>query len=302
MNHTDIKSEGWIARLPVKLRPYAILMRLDRPIGWWLLLLPGWWGITLAFNGFANFSSFGWKMLVYFLFGAVLMRGAGCIINDLWDRDLDKEVSRTKSRPLASGDTPVFQAVLFLGVLLFISLFILLQTSGVAIWLGLLSIPFIATYPYMKRITWWPQAFLGITFNFSALIGWAAVYPELVLTPFILYAGCFFWTLGYDTIYAHQDKEDDQMVGIKSTALLFGERSKLWVGLFYATAMFLIFVAALHMGVSVISLVCLVFPAVHLVWQIKNWQIDDHQNSLKIFKSNRDFGLLVFAAFALSGF
>ena len=302
MNATDIKSEGWISKLPAPIRPYAVLMRLDRPIGWWLLLLPGWWAITLAYEGFGNMGPLGWHMLIYFFVGAILMRGAGCIINDLWDRNLDQKVARTEQRPLASGQISVIQALVFLAVLLLISFSILWQMTTTAIWLGLLATIFVVAYPYMKRITWWPQAFLGITFNFSALIGWGSVYPDLIVTPFILYVGCFFWTLGYDTIYAHQDKKDDELVGIKSTALLFGKRSKFWVSIFYGLAMAFIIASAYHMGIDFISLIALALCGLHLAWQVKNWDIDDPKNSLKIFKSNRDFGLLVFASFAIGGF
>jgi 4-hydroxybenzoate polyprenyltransferase len=187
-------------------RPYALLMRLDRPIGWWLLLLPGWWAIALAGGGVQGLSGWDWTMLVLFFFGAIIMRGAGCIVNDLWDRDLDAKVERTKARPLASGEVQIWQACAFLAVLLFLGLLILLATdSAVAFWLGLLSLSFIVAYPYMKRITWWPQAFLGLTFNFGVPMGWAAATGFLSWPALFLYAGAFFWTLGYDTIYAHQD-------------------------------------------------------------------------------------------------
>jgi len=302
MNHTDIKSEGWISRLPVKWQPYAIVMRLDRPIGWWLLLLPGWWGIALGTKGISGMYGSDFLLMIYFFMGAVLMRGAGCIINDLWDRDLDKKVSRTKNRPLANGQMNIVEAVAFLFSLLFISFIILLQTSAVTIWLGILSLGFIVAYPYMKRITWWPQAFLGLTFNFGALMGFGAATHHLGWSPFILYAGCFFWTLGYDTIYAHQDKDDDALVGIKSTALLLGERSKFWVSIFYAAAMALITLSSLIAGSGLLSLALLVLPAIHMVRQIMDWDIDDAHSSLETFKSNRNFGLLVLLSFLASGF
>ena len=300
MTHTDIKTEGWISRLPDKWQPYAILMRLDRPIGWWLLLLPGWWGIMLGANGVTGMYVADWRLMALFLIGAIIMRGAGCIINDLWDRDLDKQVERTKMRPLASGQISMLNAIMFLFFMLFTAFIILLQTSWVTIMLGMLSLVFVATYPLMKRVTWWPQAYLGITFNFSALMGWGAATHHLGWEPFLLYAAGFFWTLGYDTIYAHQDKADDEIIGIKSTALLFGERSKFWVSLFYAMAFALIFLASVMAGSGLISLALLTLPAIHLFRQILDWEMDDPENSLLVFKSNRNFGLLVLLSFAVS--
>lgn len=300
MTYTDIKTEGWISRLPEKWQPYAVLMRLDRPIGWWLLLLPGWWGIVLGANGVTGMYVADWRLMILFLIGAIIMRGAGCIINDLWDRDLDKQVERTKMRPLASGQISMPGAIMFLFFMLFTAFIILLQTSWVTIGLGMLSLVFVATYPLMKRITWWPQAFLGITFNFGALMGWSAATHRLGWEPFVLYAAAFFWTLGYDTIYAHQDKDDDQIVGIKSTALLFGERSKFWVGLFYAAAIILIMLTSIIAGSGLISLALLTLPAIHLFRQVMDWEMNDPENSLQIFKSNRNFGLLVLLSFAVS--
>lgn len=302
MTPIDIKHEGWISKLPRPWQPYAILMRLDRPIGWWLLLLPGWWGIVLGANGVSGMYASDIYLMIYFLIGAILMRGAGCIINDLWDRDFDSQVARTKTRPLASGQIKMPQAVIFLFSLLFISFIILLQTSGVTILLGILSLAFIVAYPYMKRITWWPQAFLGLTFNFGALMGWGAATHYIGWSALILYAAGFFWTLGYDTIYAHQDKEDDEIIGIKSTALLFGERSKFWVSIFYGCAMILIALASIVAGSGLISLALLALPAIHLFRQILEWDIDDPHSALLIFKSNRNFGLLVLVSFLVSDF
>ncbi len=298
--HTDIQLSGWISRLPKTWRPYAVLIRLDRPIGWWLLLLPGWWGIMLGANGVTGMYAADWRLMIMFLIGAVIMRGAGCIVNDLWDRNLDKQVARTKMRPLASGQIPLLNAIMFLFFMLFTAFIILLQTSWVTIGLGMLSLVFIAAYPLMKRITWWPQAFLGLTFNFSALMGWGAATHHLGFEPFILYAAGFFWTLGYDTVYAHQDKKDDALVGIKSTALLFGERSKFWVGIFYAASISLIALASFLAGSGLISLAVLALPAIHLFRQVMDWDMDDPENSLIIFKSNRNFGLLVLLSFAVS--
>ncbi len=301
MTHTDIKTEGWISSLPESWQPYAVLMRLDRPIGWWLLLLPGWWGIVLGGNGFQGMYSFQWRLMILFLIGAIFMRAAGCIVNDLWDRDLDKQVERTKNRPLASGRISILKACAFLFFLIYISFIILLQTSGITIGLGFLSLLLVGTYPYMKRITWWPQAFLGLTFNFSALMGWSAATHDLGLPALFLYIAGFFWTMGYDTIYAHQDKADDQLVGIKSTALLFAERSHGWISVFYTLTMIFLALAAFWSGAGLITLVLLIIPAIHLYRQIQAWDPDDHASSLAIFKANRNFGLLVLLSFIFAG-
>ncbi len=296
MSFTDIRFD-LINRLPPAVRPYALLMRLDRPVGWWLLLLPGWWAMALAKGGVTGLTGWDWYLIVLFFFGAIVMRGAGCIINDLWDRDLDAKVERTRMRPLASGMVKTWQAGALLFILLFLGLIILVQTSTMAFWLGIASIAFIVAYPYMKRITWWPQAFLGITFNFGVLIGWAAVTGTISFTTILLYIGAFFWTLGYDTIYAHQDRDDDQMAGIKSTALLFGERSKRWVGIFYAASWTLIALAAFIGGASVLSLGLLMLPGLHMLLQILLWNIESPMSALRWFKSNRDCGLLFFLCF-----
>lgn len=300
MSHTDIKSQGWISKLPQGAQPYAVLMRLDRPIGWWLLLLPGWWSIMLAMSGIGGMFALEWYIFALFFLGAIMMRGAGCIINDIWDRDLDKQVERTKSRPLASGEVNVFQAGALLFCLLFLSLILLLQMQWTAIQLGLLSIVLVAAYPYMKRITWWPQAFLGITFNLGALMGWAAVLDEVSLPAILLYISCILWTIGYDTIYAHQDKDDDALVGIKSTALLFGRRSKIFVFGFYFFSYCFLLAAVMLAGGTAITLSLLSLAGMHLMWQIHKWDLDDPQNSRGIFKSNRDYGLLVLAALMLN--
>ena len=288
MAFTDIRFD-LVSRLPRDWRPYALLMRLDRPIGWWLLLLPGWWAILLA-------GGLTWETLVWmplFWMGAVIMRGAGCIINDIWDLDIDRRVERTRLRPLVSGAVTKRQAFLFLGILLWLGLLILLQLTPVAIILGCLSMAFVVTYPLMKRITWWPQAFLGLTFNFGALIGWATVTGGVSGPALLLYAGGFFWTLGYDTIYAHQDKEDDELAGVKSTARLFGAHSKKWVIGFYIVSMILI-AAGAHLARPDSYMVQFLIPAAgHLYWQAARWKMADPASSLKIFKSNRVFGWLV---------
>jgi 4-hydroxybenzoate polyprenyltransferase len=300
MDFTDIRRDGIIKSLPLSWQPYALLVRLDRPIGWWLLLLPGWWAIALAGGGVNDMGGREWYLLFLFLLGSILMRSAGCIVNDLWDRDFDAQVERTKTRPLASGEIKPWQAAIFLVVLLFCSLVILIQTNAATFWIGILSLVFVGIYPYMKRITWWPQAFLGLTFNFGVPMGWAAVTNGLDWSILFLYAGAFFWTLGYDTIYAHQDKDDDQMIGVKSTALLFGERSKKWVGIFYAASWFLIAIGTFFATGSIATYGLLLLPGVHMALQIMLWKMGEQESSLKIFKSNKLCGLLFFLAFLAS--
>lgn len=301
MTHTDINTKGWIARLPAAFRPYALLMRLDRPIGTWLLLLPGWWAIALSAGGGFSLNRHDLVLLALFGIGALVMRGAGCVVNDLWDRRLDRLVERTKTRPLASGAVSARRAVLFLFFLLSVGFLILIQLGLTAILLGVLSLGFVAAYPAMKRITWWPQAFLGLTFNFGALIGWAAVTGVVGLPALLLYASGFFWTLGYDTIYAHQDMEDDVQAGIKSTALRLGTRSKIWIARFYCLAWLLLVLSFVTAGAGLPALLVLGAAGWHFRWQLKNWRTEDPSSALSIFRSNRDFGLLVFAAALLSG-
>ena len=293
MAFTDIRLD-LISALPAPLRPYALMMRLDRPTGWWLLLLPGWWSIALHGAVAGGFTLRHWGLMALFFFGAIIMRGAGCIINDLWDRELDQKVERTRVRPLASGAVSVRQASFFLVFLLVLGLLILLQTSPFAIGLGLFSMILVILYPAMKRITWWPQAFLGITFNFGALIGWAALENSLSAAPVLLYAAGIFWTLGYDTIYAHQDKEDDIMAGIKSTARLFGARSKIWIGGFYALCWGLLALSIFIQTQTNLYTVLLLLPAgLHFIWQLRRWEMDNQDSSLGMFKSNVIAGLLI---------
>jgi 4-hydroxybenzoate polyprenyltransferase len=295
--HTDIQYTSWIQRLPLSLQPYAVLARLDRPIGIWLLLLPGWWSIMLAGGGMFHTSLKAIEIFVLFGIGAIVMRAAGCVVNDLWDRRLDQKVERTAVRPLASGEISVAQACIFLGVLLGIGLLILLQMNRLTIALGILSLPLIILYPLMKRWTWWPQAFLGLTFNFGALMGWSAVTGAVGSPALLLYLGGVFWTLGYDTIYAHQDKEDDALAGIRSTALKFGAHSKEYVAMFYALA-WMLMTAACWLGSKDILAVLFMLPAAwHFFHQVKTWDMNDPESSLATFRSNRGAGLWVLAAF-----
>ena len=293
-NASDIPRGNWIDRLtPQPAHPYLRLARFDRPIGTWLLLLPGWWALALAPpNG-------GWPdpwLFVLFGVGAILMRGGGCVINDLFDRDFDARVARTADRPIASGAISIPRALLFLAILFGISLLILLQFNLFAVAVGVASLLLVVPYPLMKRITWWPQAWLGLTFNWGALLGWAAVRGDIAAPALILYAAGFFWTLGYDTIYAHQDKEDDALVGIKSTARLFGDRSRPWIGAFFAVCLALLALTGGVMGLSWPFYGGLAMAAVHASWQTASADFDDPKNCLFRFKANRDFGLIVLAA------
>lgn len=296
--HTDIKRLVWIERtLPEQLRPYAYLMRIDRPIGVWLLLLPGLWGILLGSGGIYGLNFTTLKIMLLFGIGSIIMRGAGCVVNDLWDRDLDKLVERTRDRPLASGAVSPKKAAIFLATLLLIGLIVLLQFNRITIILGCLSIPLIIAYPLMKRITWWPQLFLGLTFNFGTLMGWSAITGSLSLAPILLYCGAICWTIGYDTIYAHQDKEYDALIGVKSTALFFGDNSIKWVSGFYAASMVLIALAYISARGQGLEILLFALPTLHLTWLIKNWEPDNPSSSLKTFKANKISGLLLLLCF-----
>lgn len=298
MSRSDIEKIHWIDRfLPQTAQDYIYLARLDRPIGVWLLLLPGLWAIALAAGGALSFNLTDYKLLVLFTIGAVVMRAAGCVVNDLWDRHLDIKVERTKDRPIAAGRISVPQASIFLAVLLGIGALILSRLSLVAILLGFLVLPLIVLYPLMKRWTWWPQAFLGITFNFGALMGWAAVSGVLSFPALLLYVGGIFWTLGYDTIYALQDKEDDELIGIKSLARKLGDDCPHWIKGFYGASFICIAAAFFLANAGLFSYIALVLPALHLVYQITLLDIKDGDKALILFKANRDTGLLfLFAA------
>ncbi len=288
---TDIRNQSWVDRLaPEKVRPYFRLARLDRPIGTWLLLLPGWWSLALAATGWPDFYT-----LTLFGIGAIVMRGAGCTVNDLADRNFDSKVARTALRPIPSGDVSVFQALLYLGLLCSVGLAILLQFNTFTVGLGALSLVLVVTYPFMKRITYWPQAVLGLTFNWGALLGWASVHGELAPAPVVMYVTGLFWTLGYDTIYAHQDKEDDILIGVKSTALKFGPDTKRWLVFFYILTTAGLGLSGHLAGLDWPFMIALTLAAGHLFWQIKTLDTEDPKNCLRRFKSNRDFGLIIFA-------
>ncbi|MBL4590254.1 MAG: 4-hydroxybenzoate octaprenyltransferase, partial [Alphaproteobacteria bacterium] len=273
-------------------RPFLYLMRLDRPIGTWLLLLPALWSIVLAGGAMLQHLN----LIILFSIGALVMRGAGCVINDLWDRNLDKQVERTQSRPLASGAVSVKQTLVFLAILLGIGLLILLQMNSLTIILGVISLGFVITYPLMKRITWWPQAFLGLTFNFGALMGWSAVTGVIELPAVLLYIGGFFWTLGYDTIYAHQDTEDDALIGIKSTARLFGKHSQKWIVGFYSICTVLFLGAITQVEPAFITILISLPAFAVLMYQVVSFKAQDQTQCLKGFKLNREFGVLFLIA------
>lgn len=291
--HTDIVRLSWIERLPPRFRPYFYLARIDRPIGIWLLLLPGWWGIALAAGGFGGFDAGVFALAALFALGAVVMRAAGCVVNDLWDRDLDRKVERTKTRPLASGALGAREALLFLGALLTIGFAILVQMPMLTIVLGVASLPLIALYPLMKRVTWWPQLFLGVTFNFGAPMGWSAQTGTLAPAAFLLYAGGIFWTLAYDTIYAHQDIEDDALAGIRSTARLFGARSKAFVVIFYALSALCLSGAGIASGAGAFYFFGVAAALGHALWSAGKWNQEYPAESLSAFRASRIFGFLV---------
>jgi len=293
MTHTDIKRQGWIQYLPQSWQPFAILMRIDRPIGWWLLLLPSWWGIILGAGGLSGIDNQIIFFMGLFLIGAILMRGAGCIINDLWDRDLDKKVERTKSRPLASGEVSIKGAVSFVLILLLMGLFILLFFPRLTVALGSFSIILVIAYPLMKRFTWWPQAFLGITFNFGALMGYSAVTGELSGIAILMYIAGIFWTLGYDTIYAIQDQEDDALVGIKSTARLFGHHVRAWITVFYSAVILILLASLILIKASIGAYLFLLLVGFYFYWQVKTLKTEESKNALRRFKINRDVGILI---------
>ncbi len=290
---------NWVdRRAPAWARPYLRLARADRPIGSWLLLLPCWWSAALAAEHAGAAVPNPWHLLLFAL-GTLVMRGAGCTWNDLVDRDLDRLVERTRSRPIPSGDVSVTAARGFLGLQALVGLAVLVQFNAFTIALGIASLAIVAVYPLLKRVTYWPQIGLGLAFSWGALMGWAAALGRLDATALVLYAGTIAWVIGYDTIYAHQDREDDALIGIKSTALLFGERTKPALAAFYAAAVLLIGLAGFLAGAGVVFAAGVALFAAHLGWQIRRLDIADPALCLTVFKSNRDAGLLLFAAIVL---
>ncbi len=286
---------NWVdTRAPSWSRPYLRLARFDRPIGSWLLLMPCWWSAALA-SGVARDSSQLPLVIALFFVGAFVMRGAGCTWNDITDRDLDGKVERTRSRPIPAGQVSVPQALAFLIAQALIGLLVLVQFNRFAILTGIASLAIVAVYPFMKRITWWPQVVLGLAFSWGALMGFAVMLGRIDPAALVLYAGSIAWVIGYDTIYAHQDAEDDALIGVKSTARLFGARTHLALWVFYSLAVVLIGMALALSAARWPAWIGLVAFAAHLVWQIRRLDISDPALCLRIFKSNRDAGLLLFA-------
>jgi 4-hydroxybenzoate polyprenyltransferase len=292
----DTERHGLIGALPGPLRPYASLMRLDRPIGAWLLFWPCAWSVALAGMGPGAAALILWLAL-----GAWAMRSAGCVWNDIVDRDLDSRVERTRLRPLASGRAGLKGAAALLAVLCLIGLVVLLQLGRTAQIVALASLAPVAAYPFMKRITWWPQAWLGLVFSWGALVGWPAVRGELDLTPVILWAGSVFWVIGYDTIYALQDREDDALAGVKSSALALGGHARAGVALCYAIALALWAVALWRVRSDGLALMALLPMAAHLAWQVARLSPDDGGDALAKFRSNRMAGLILFLACLVVG-
>ncbi len=311
----DALRGSWVHKfLPESLWPYAQLARWERPIGWKLLMWPCWWSAALALavwinsisaiefdnlsiaekvRWFSGDSIFPYYLLLFFL-GAFVMRGAGCTYNDLVDQDIDDKVARTRSRPLPSGRVTRKKAAIFLALQLLVGLIILLQFNTTTIIVGLVSVVTIVVYPFMKRITWWPQLFLGLAFSWGALVGWTAIAGQLHLPAIILYLGSICWVIAYDTIYAYQDIEDDALVGVKSTARLFAENTKTALIILYSAALVMFAIAFYLTGVNWPAWIGLVLSAAHLTWQVKSFSYSDPANSLHLFKSNSGFGWLLF--------
>ena len=291
----DAVTKAIVDRAPARVQPYLRLMRLDRPIGTWLLYWPCVFGLVLGAT--AESRPFGTLNDIFYVLllglGAIVMRGAGCTYNDIVDRDFDAQVARTRGRPIPSGAVSVKEAWLFAAALCLVGLVVLLMLNQTAIILGAASLLLVAFYPFMKRITWWPQAWLGLTFNWGAILGFAAQTGDVDTADLMLYAGLFFWTLGYDTVYAHQDKDDDALIGVKSTARLLGSRTREWILGFYAVSFTLILAAGYteHAGWPLTALMLL--ASAHMLWQVNRLDIDDSAHCLKLFRANRETGALI---------
>jgi len=296
----DAVDGHWVDRvLPGWAKPFARLARYDRPIGTWLLLWPCLWGLALASASQGALAD--WRLVLAFAIGAIAMRGAGCTFNDIIDRNIDGQVKRTAGRPLPSGQVSLAAAAGFLVIQSLIGLVVLLQFNRYTIMLGLSSLILVAIYPFMKRFTHWPQVFLGLAYSWGALMGWSAVAGSLASPAVLLYLAGIFWTLGYDTIYAHQDKHDDVRIGVKSTALRFGADGRRWVAGFYTGFFVLTGVAFLVAGVGWPAYAGLAAAGVHLGWQIARLDIDDGDGCLMLFRANRDTGALLFAGLVAAG-
>ncbi len=292
----DTEHPGLIGLLPAKLRALALLARFDRPIGWWLLFWPGAWGVALAGGAFAR-----WPLLVLLLVGSIAMRGAGCVYNDIVDRDLDAQVARTRARPIPSGLVSVRVAAIWLVALSLVGLAVLLQMRPIARGVAVASLLPVAAYPFMKRITWWPQAWLGLVFSWAALVGWTETAGAFGVPMALLYAGSVAWVVGYDTIYALQDREDDALIGVRSSALRLGGHVRAGVALFYALALLGWGGAIWQVRADPLAVVALVPAALHLGWQVATLRPEDGAGALHRFRSNRFTGLLVFMACVVVG-
>jgi len=287
--HTDIVATGWVARFPRTWLPYLLLARVDRPIGTWLLFLPGLWGILLAHASLPETV----RLVTLFAVGSLVMRAAGCVVNDLWDRDIDRKVARTAGRPLASGALRPRHALVFLMVLLLAGLVVLLQLNRLSQVLGVASLLLVGLYPLAKRVTWWPQLMMGFTFGFGAPLGYAAASGRLDAAWGALYAAAILWDLGFDTIYAHQDREDDALVGVHSTARLFGERTKPFLAACYAASVVVLALSGWLAGLGPWFYLMLVLPAGLLARQVIALNIDDAAVCLRLFRANREVGLAI---------
>ena len=300
----DAVHASWVTHMPPRLQPWLQLMRLDRPVGTWLLFWPCVFGLLLGAAAeerrFLEWRDYYYVIL--FAIGALVMRGAGCAFNDIIDRDIDAQVARTRGRPIPSGAITPKQALILLAGLCLIGLVILLQFNWFAVALGAASLLLVGVYPFMKRITWWPQAWLGLTFNWGALLGFAAQTGRLDIGAAMLYAGLIFWTLGYDTIYAHQDKDDDELIGVKSTARLFGTDSRKWILRFYAIAFTLILTAGFTEHAGWPFAFVMLAAGAHLLWQVRQLNINSPENCLRVFRSNRDTGALIALAFLIASY
>ncbi|MEM8918087.1 MAG: 4-hydroxybenzoate octaprenyltransferase [Pseudomonadota bacterium] len=292
----DTENASLVGLLPAAARPYALLARLDRPIGWWLLFWPCAWGAALAGGAFQR-----WDLILWFLLGSVAMRGAGCVYNDIVDRDLDRKVERTRGRPLASGVVSLRSAWVWLMLLCLSGLVVWLQINLTAKIVALCSLTLVAAYPFMKRITWWPQIWLGLVFSWGALVGWLAIAPEWDIAMFLLYGGAIFWVIGYDTIYALQDREDDALVGIKSSALRLGDNLRFGVLCFYLLALAGWAGAFWLVRPDPLVLAALIPMALHLLWQVGTLKNSDGEDALTKFRSNRFAGMLMFLACLVVG-
>lgn len=292
----DTQYRGLMRALPDRLRAYALLARFDRPIGWWLLFWPGAWGVALA-GGLAH----DWRLVFWLLLGSIAMRGAGCVYNDIVDRDLDRQVARTRSRPLASGAVSLRAAWAWLVLLCLVGLVVLLQLRPLAQIVALASLAPVAAYPFMKRITWWPQAWLGIVFSWGALVGWTAVRETIEPAMLLLYFGAMAWVVGYDTLYALQDIEDDALIGVRSSARRLGRHVRAGVAIFYLLATLLWAAAIWLVRPDWLALVALVPVAAHLLWQVAALDPADGADGLAKFRANRFAGFLMFLACAAIG-